>query len=355
MLADAVDHIVGIDTHRDHHTAAVCDPTGAARAHTQIATDAFGFRRLLAFVDEHAPGRRVWAIEGTGSFGAGLTTYLLEHGEWVIEIDRPKRPARRNGAKSDELDAVRAAREALSREHHAQPRQRGWREALRVLVATREGAVTSRTKAIGLLKGLIVSAPAPIRDQLRRHTTDEQLARCARLRTSARQSIEHRATIVAIRSAARRALALEAEASDLETQIELIINDTCPWLLKERGIGPITAAQILIAYSHQGRFRSDAAFAALGGAAPIPASSGQTIRHRLNRGGDRQLNRALHTIVLSRMTHDPDTRAYAARRAEQGKSPRDIRRCLKRYLARQLYRRLQTDPALSPIPALCGT
>lgn len=355
MLADAVDHLVGVDTHRDHHAAAVTDTAGAARAQTRVATDAFGYRRLLAFAAEHAPGRRAWAIEGTGSFGAGLTAFLLEHGEWVIEIDRPKRPARRNGAKSDELDAVRAAREALSREHHAQPRRRGWREALRVLIATREGAMTSRTKAIGLLKGLIVSAPTPVRDQLRRHSTDEQLARCARLRTNPSQSTEHRATITAIRCAARRALALEAEAADLETQIEQLVRDIARWLLDERGIGPITAAQILIAYSHQGRFRSDAAFAALGGAAPIPASSGQTVRHRLNRGGDRQLNRALHTIVLSRLAHDPDTRAYAARRAAEGKTPREIRRCLKRYLARQLYRRLETDPTLTPIPATSGT
>lgn len=155
--------------------------------------------------------------------------------------------------------------------------------------------------------------------------------------------------------AARRALALEAEAADLETQLELLVADIAPWLLAERGIGPITAAQILVSYSHQGRFRSDAAFASLGGAAPIPASSGQTIRYRLNRGGDRQLNRALHTIVLSRLTHDPDTRAYAARRAAQGKTPREIRRCLKRYLARQLYRQLEADPTLTPIPATCGT
>lgn len=355
MLADQVDHLVGVDTHRDHHSAAVTDTAGAALADTQVPADAYGYRRLLAFAAEHAPGRRVWAIEGTGSFGSGLTTFLLEHGEWVVEIDRPKRPARRNGAKSDELDAVRAAREALSREHLAQPRQRGWREALRVLMTTREGAVVSRTKAIGLLKGLIVCAPGPLREQLRRHDTDTQLARCARLRTGPRQSVEHRATVTAIRCAARRALTLEAEAADLETQIEQLVRDVAGWLLDEPGVGPITAAQILIAYSHHGRFRSDASFASLGGAAPIPASSGQTVRHRLNRGGDRQLNRALHTVVLSRMRHDPDTRTYAARRSAEGRTPREIKRCLKRYLARQLYRRLQTHPELGPIPATCRT
>lgn len=355
MLADQLDAVIGVDTHRDHHAAAITDCTGAVHDQTRVPTDAFGYRRLLAFADRHACGPRAWAIEGTGSFGAGLTTFLLERGEWVIEVDRPKRPARRDGSKSDELDAARAAREALSREHHAQPRQRGWREALRVLLATREGAVTSRTKAIGLLKGLIVSAPMQLRDQLRRHATDEQLARCARLRTGPAQSTEHRATVTAIRCAARRALALEAEAADLESQIELLVREVAGWLLAERGIGPISAAQILVAFSHQGRFRSDAAFASLGGAAPIPASSGQTIRYRLNRGGDRRLNRALHTIVLSRLGHDPQTRAYAARRAAEGRTPREIRRCLKRYLARQLYRRLEADPGLSPILAPCGT
>ena len=145
MLADQVDHVIGIDTHKDAHSAAIVNRAGRVEADTHLAADAFGYRRLLGFALEHAPGRRVWAIEGTGSFGSGLTSFLLEQGEWVVEIDRPKRPARRDGAKSDELDAARAAREALAREHLAQPRQRGWREALRVLLVTREGAMVSRT------------------------------------------------------------------------------------------------------------------------------------------------------------------------------------------------------------------
>ncbi len=136
MLAGTVDAVIGVDTHRDHHTVAVVDTTGGALASIELATDAFGYRRMLAFARQHASGRRVWAIEGTGSFSAGLTTYLLEHQEWVVEIDRPARPARRNGAKTDELDAVRAAREALARDHLAQPRQRGDREAMRVLLTT---------------------------------------------------------------------------------------------------------------------------------------------------------------------------------------------------------------------------
>lgn len=342
MLADYADHVIGVDTHRDSNSAAIVTPaTGAVEGEITLPTDVLGYRQLLRFAREHAPGRRAWAIEGTGSFGAGLSSYLLEQGEWVVEIDRPRRPARRNGAKSDQLDAVRAAQEALSRKHLTQPRQRGDREAIRVLLAARESAVRSRTKAIGLLKGLLVSAPQALRDQLRRHSTDEQLARCARLRTNLAQSTEHRCTVIALRSAARRALALEAEASDLESELALILHRIAPTLLAEPGVGVITAAQIINAWSHAGRFRSEAAFASLGGAAPIPASSGQTIRYRLNRGGDRQLNRALHTIALSRLAHHPETRAYAARRAAEGKTPREIKRCLKRYLARHLYRTLE--------------
>jgi transposase len=355
MLAEQVDHVIGVDTHRDSHTAAILNTSGAIQAQTTLATDAFGYRRLLAFACKHAPGKRCWAIEGTGSFGAGLTSFLLERGEWVVEIDRPKRPARRNGAKSDDLDAVRAAREALSREHLAQPRQRGWREAMRVLLTTREGAILARTKAIVHLKALLVCAPSSLRDQLRRHPTNELVARCSRLRTSPTQTSEHRATITALRTTARRVLTLEAEASDLESQLELLLVEIAPELLAEPGIGPISAAQLLIAYSHTGRLRSEAAFAALAGTAPIPASSGQTVRYRLNRGGDRQLNRALHTIVLSRLTHHQTTRAYAQRRAAEGKTAKEIKRCLKRYLARQLYRQLQANPRLTPIPANSGT
>jgi transposase len=355
MLAEQVDHVIGVDTHRDSNTAAILNTAGALQAQTTLATDAFGYPRLFAFARKHAPGRRCWAIEGTGSFGAGLTSFLLEHGEWVIEIDRPKRPARRNGAKSDELDAARAAREALSREHLAQPRQRGWREAMRVLLTTREGAILARTKALTHLKSLLVSAPAPLRDQLRRHPINDLVARCSRLRTSPTQTAEHRATITVLRSTARRALMLEAEAADLASQLELLLAEIAPELLDEPGIGPISAAQLLIAYSHTGRLRSEAAFASLAGAAPIPASSGQTVRYRLNRGGDRQLNRALHTITLSRLNHHYATRAYAHRRAAEGKTTREIKRCLKRYLARQLYRQLQTNPHLNPIPANSGT
>ena len=284
MLAEDIAHVIGVDTHKASHTAAIVDRLGGVLASTTIATDAFGQRRLLAWVEARAARPRVWAIEGTGSFGAGLTTFLLEQDESVVEIDRPARPARRNGAKSDELDAVRAARKALARPHLAQPRRRGTREAIRVLLRTRSGAVRARSQAISHLKALVVTAPEPLRKSLEPLATDDLLARGARLRTAIGHSPEHRATVVALRSTARRALALEAEAADLESRLEELLQDLAPRLLEEPGIGVISAAELICAWSHPGRIRSESAFAALAGAAPIPASSGEVVRYRLNRG-----------------------------------------------------------------------
>ena len=341
MLADRVDAVIGVDTHKHTHTAAVVTPTGGLVDHRTAPSDGPGIRNLLAFARRQAPGRRVWAIEGTGSFGAGLTSALLERGEWVVEIDRPRRPARRNGAESDELDAVRAAREALGREHLVQPRRRGDREALRVLLCTREAAVRGRTRSIAALHALVVSAPEGLRGRLRHLGTRELTARCARLRGGTIRSSEQRATIMALRSTARRALACEAEAAELESALGALVERLRPDLLAEPGVGPISAARLLNAWSHAGRIRSEAAFAMLAGVAPLEASSGQTMRHRLNRSGDRQLNRALHTIVLVRLAHDAETRAYARRRTEEGKTPREIKRCLKRHVARRIFRLLE--------------
>jgi len=340
MLADRVDAVIGVDTHKHTHTAALVTPTGGLVGHRTVSADARGAGALFAFARRHAPGRRVWAIEGTGSYGAGLTSALLERGEWVVEVDRPRR-RRRDGAKSDELDALRAAREALARDHLAQPRRRGDREAIRVLLCTREAAVRSRTRSVVALQALVVCAPEAIRCRLRGLPTRALLQHCARLRPGASRSSEQRATLTALRSTARRALACEAEAAELESALQALVEATHPALLAEPGVGTLSAARILNAWSHAGRIRSEAAFAMLAGAAPVEASSGQTVRHRLNRSGDRQLNRALHTIVLCRLRHDAETQAYAARRTKEGKTPREIKRCLKRSLARRIFRLLE--------------
>jgi transposase len=300
---------------------------GGLLAQTSVRADAAGYRRLLDFAQVQVPGRRCWAVEGARSYGAGLAAFLQGRGERVVEIGRPKRPPRRSGAKSDALDAVRAAREALAHDHPLAPRCRGDREALRVLLATRHSACVAQVSATNQLKALIVGAPEELRAELRGLTTTRQVSRCARLRDRPARSLEHRMTVRALRSTAQRIQLLVTEAAGLRGELERLVAAVAPWLLELPGVGPVSAAQVLVSWSHVGRLRSEAAFAALAGASPIPASSGQVIRQRLNRSGDRQLNRALHTVVVARLRDDPASRTYAARRMSEGKSAREIRRC----------------------------
>lgn len=352
ILTEPIDGVIGVDTHRDTLAAAAVTAIGAMVASTEAPANADGYQRLLRFARGHLPNQRCWAVEGTSSYGAGLTEFLLGQGERVIEVCRPKRPPRRGGRKSDALDAVRAAREVLSSDHLIEPRSRGHRGALRVLMTTRAGSVAARTAAVNQLKALIVSAPEDLRAELRGRTSDAQIVYCARLHDRPARDVQHRATVRALRSTAQRVQALRAEADDLEREISRLVTEVQPQLVELPGVGPISAAQVLISWSHRGRLRSEAAFATLAGAAPIPASSGLTNRHRLNRGGDRQLNRALHTIVLTRSRTDPATRAYITRRLAEGKTLRETKRCLKKIIARQLYRVLQQhQPATETSPA----
>jgi transposase len=345
MVADEVEFVIGVDTHKHGHSAAIVDRNGAVLAEGEVGAHLQGYRQLRALAESRAAGRRLWAVEGSGSYGTSLTSFLLEHGEKVAEIDRPRRQSRRNGAKSDQIDAIRAAREALARPHLAQPRARGDREALRVLLSTREQAVGSHRRAMCHLKSLATSAPEGLRVQLLALSDRELLTRCSRLRATASHSLEQRATATTLRLTAHRALQAEADADGLALELELIVKALAPRLLALHGIGVISAAEIVCAWSHQGRIRSEAAFAMLAGVCPIPASSGQTVRHRLNRRGDRRLNRALHFVALSRMLNHQPTRSYVQRRRAEGRSDREIRRCLKRYLARQIFRVLEACPA----------
>jgi transposase len=273
----------------------------------------------------------------------GRAVFLHAHGERVVEVARPKRPARRTGAKTDAIDAVRAARQALShdQQHQVLPRRRGDREALRVLLTTRRHVSSNRVAAINQLKALIVGAPEELRAELRGVATTAQIGRCAGLRDRPAKSLEHRMTVRVLRTTAQRIQVLHAEIDELTAALDTLVGSIAPWLVELPGVGPVTAAQVLVSWSYAGRLRSEAAFAALAGTNPIPASSGQLTRHRLNRSGDRQLNAALHTIALTRLRYDPETRAYAARRTTQGKTRRDIRRCLKRSIARQLFKLLE--------------
>jgi transposase len=342
MLADVVDVVIGVDTHKHTHTAAVVMAgTGAAVAEQTVPTDGTGYAALVALADRHR-GVRVWAVEGTGGYGAGLTRFLTARGEQVIEVDRPHRPARRSGAKSDPIDAVRAARDALARTQVGQPRAGGDRAALALRLTARRSAVDAATDATCQLHALITAAPEPLRAQLRHHSTRQLVTVCAHLEPVAGADPHTVTTIDVARHLAQRILTVRAEARHHEHAITAIVRTWRPDLLEEFGVGPIVAAVVLCAWSHPGRCRNDAAFAALAGVAPLPASSGQTVRYRLNRGGDRQLNRALHIITIHRMRHDPVTRAYTQRRQTEGKTDREIRRCLKRYIARQLYHQLET-------------
>ena len=341
MLAEAVDVVIGVDTHKHTHTAAVIDAaTGAVLDELTVDTDPDGYAELVAMAERHS-GLRAWSIEGTGGYGAGLTRHLAGLDELVVELDRPNRPARRNGAKSDALDAVRAGREALAREHLAQPRAAGERTALAVLLAARRSAVDAATVAQRQLQALIVTAPELLRGRFRGQSGRVMLTIAAKLRVQSIWDVETSTTARTLRSLARRSLELEAEGREHEKAILVIVKSWQPDLLDQFGVGPIVAATVLCAWSHAGRCRSEAAFANLAGVAPIPASSGQTTRYRLNRCGDPQLNRALHIVAMHRMRHDPATRSYVERRRAEGKTDREIRRCLKRYIARQLFRQLE--------------
>jgi transposase len=347
MLADELDYVVGVDTHLDEHVLAVVTaPSGAVVARRSVRANAYGYAAALRFAAEVGKGARVWAIEGAGHYGAGLARYLAGRGETVLEISRTAHTERRLRGKDDALDAVSTARAALASETLALPRSGQRREALRLLLIARRSAVDVRREALGQLRGVVVTAPDELRQELRGLPVGRLLDRCSRLRRSSSANADELATRLVLRSLARRIRAATVEADELEREILGHVRALAPQLLDEPGVGPIVAAQLIVVWSHQGRLRSEAAFARLAGVAPVPASSGQTTRHRLSRGGDRQLNRALHTIVLHRRQHDPATRDYIARRVAEGKSRRDATRLLKRYLARHLYRLLQNQEPL---------
>ena len=346
MLADELDYVIGVDPHRDTHALAVVEVrSGGVVFEATAVADGEGYEHVLGLAEQHAPGRRVFAVEGTGSFGAGLTRFLVSQEERVLEVGRLRRE--RQSGKSDALDAIRAARSVLGQTRPARPRAGGEREALRALSAAREGAVTARRAGLCQLRGLLVSAPEPLRAELRSLTRAQLLRRLVAVRPHGRQDPELRGTLLALRALARRVNALTVEERELAREIETLTRKLAPQLLAQPGVGPLAAAQVLISWSHHGRITSEAAFARLAGCAPIPASSGQTIRYRLDRGGDRRLNRALHMILVTRRrTHAP-TIAYIERRIHEGKSRREATRCLKRYLARNLYRLLENGAPLT--------
>jgi transposase len=344
MLAESVDAVIGVDTHTDTHTACLLDAAGREIATVTVEAATPGYADLLAWAVQHAPGPRLtWAVEGCRSHGAGLLRVLLAAGQTVVEAGRPQRPGRRPGGKSDTADARLAAHAALASRHHAQPRSDGDREALRILLVAREHATTVRTAAINTFKALLLTAPDQLREPLRRQSTPRQTAACAVLRMQPKHTAAERVLRQTLRSLAQQIRQLDKDIRANERQLHDLVAAVMPALLAEPGVGPVCAAHLLVAWSHPGRCRSEAAFAALAGVSPLQASSGRVTRHRLNRFGDRRLNRALHTIVNWRMIHGHEpTQHYLTRRRGQQKSDAEIRRCLKRYTARHLFRLMET-------------
>jgi transposase len=344
MLAEELEYVVGVDPHRDTHALAIVQAgTGAVALEAQVAASERGYAQALRLAEREAPGRRAWAIEGTGSYGAGLARFLARRGERVLEVGRTRRE-RRSHAKTDAIDALRAARSVLGEAKLASPRAGGEREALRALMVARAGALAAKKAGLCQLRSLLVTCPEPLRSGLRSLTRARLLRRLQAVRPDRHRDAELRGTLIALRALARRVQALTAEERELKDEIRALVARLAPALLDEPGIGPASAAQVLLSWSHHGRFRSEAAFARLAGAAPIPASSGLVFRHRLDPGGDRQLNRALHTIVVSRRKNHAPTIAYVERRRAEGKSVRETIRCLNRYLARHLFRLLEARP-----------
>jgi transposase len=338
----------GVDTHADTHTAAVIDTAGRVLANQQFPATPVGYARLADWLAAHGQVQRV-GVEGTGVYGAGLARHLAAAGVELVEVDRPDRKTRRFAGKSDPIDAEAAARAALSGRQTGVPKTRtGSVEAVRALRVARRSAIAARAAAQTQLRSLIITAPEPLRGQLRALTTRRLLATCAALRpdpSCAGDPVQ--ATKTALRTLARRHAQLTEEIDDLDDLLAPLVRTINPALTAAHGVGTEVAGQLLVtAGDNPDRLRSEPAFAALCGVSPIPASSGRTHRHRLNRGGDRQANAAIYRVVLCRMRWDPRTRAYVQRRTEEGLSKKDIIRCLKRLIARELYYLLT-----SPCPA----
>ncbi len=337
MTDQPKDVVGGVDTHGDTHVAAVVDMTGRILNTESFPATAPGYRRLLAWLRRHGIVVRV-GVEGTGSWGAGLTRHLERNGIEVLDVDRPNRQMRRLRGKSDTVDAEAAARAALNGEATTRPKSRsGPVEALRAFRVARRSALKSRVATLAQLRALIVTAPEPLRAQVRDLDTATIVATAARWRPGPPDTVTA-ATKTAMRELALRVQFLDDQIDRIDTHQNKLVADTCPELLELFGVGPQSAAALLVAAGdNPERLRSEAGFAALCGVSPVEASSGKTIRHRLSRGGDRQANHALWRIAFSRLRNDERTIAYEKRRTAEGMTRREIIRCLKRYIAREIY------------------
>jgi transposase len=336
---------VGIDTHGDTHHVALVDPIGRHLADRQFDATGPGYRLLLQWISAHGRIQAV-GVEGTGSYGAEIARVLRAAGQQVIEVDRPDRKIRRHQGKTDPIDAYAAAIAVASGRANGTPKTRdGAVEAIRTLRVARTSAIKARTQAINQMRSLLVTAPEPLRARFRGIGAARRLVdTVARLRPGTDLSDPGEALKATLRHLARRYQLLDEEIGELDETVQHLVRQHGSHLLALPGVGPDTAAQLLItAGDNSQRLRNEASFAHLCGAAPIPASSGKRDRHRLNRAGDRQANRALHIITIVRMRHDERTRAYVERRTAEGLSKKEIIRCLKRHIAREIYKALTRE------------
>jgi transposase len=328
---------IGVDTHKEVHVAVALDRLGAELGSREIRTTTAGYWRLLTWAQEL--GVPAFAIEGSGSYGAGLVRFLESANVAVYECERPRRQERRRG-KNDLIDAALAARRLLGGERLSLPRGGGRREDLRLLLLERRSAMQARTAALNQLSAVLVTAPDQLRERLG-GLSGEKLAQAA-----ARLPPRSDVTSGVLRRLGRRVEQLSREIAEAERALAQLVTELAPDLLEECGVGPVCGAQLLVSSGDPGRMRSEASFAALAGTSPIDASSGKQRRHRLNRGGDRQLNWALHVVALQRVRHHPETSTYYERLLAAGKSTREARRCVKRALARHFYHHLRETPRL---------
>ncbi|MEK6253028.1 MAG: IS110 family transposase [Actinomycetota bacterium] len=333
---------IGIDTHKCTHVAVALDRRGGQLDSFEAPATSAGYLALHRWA--HELGEPVFALEGAGSYGAGLARFLQAAGCLVYECERPKRVERRRG-KNDLIDALLAARRLLTGERLGAPRGlSGPREDLRLLLLERRSAIRARTATLNQLQAVLVTAPERLRSRLGGRNS-EQLARAvAGLRP---RQAEQAVVRGVLRRLGRRVLNLDVELAELEGELEAIVSALVPELLAECGVGPLCAAQLVVSSGDPSRMASEASFAALAGTSPVEASSGQQKRHRLNRGGDRQLNRTLHVIALSRSRYHSQTAAYYQRLLASGKTTREARRCVKRMLARHFHHKLSSLPALA--------
>jgi transposase len=344
-VADLVDAVIAVDTHADTLAAALVAPSGVLLGQCELPATGEGIEALISWALTNAPGSEIaFAIEGTRSYGIGLARAVTRLGLSVIELERPSRSERRGRGKTDAIDASLGARKALGLDAAALPTPRadGDREALRMLLVARREMVTEKTAKTNRLIALLRTGSDADRDLVRTRLGIPAVNRIARRRPSKDETREQTTRRTEARRLALIIADLDRQLTENKTSLATILDELAPGLRDRVGIGPVSAAQAIVSWSHRGRCRNEAAYACLAGASPLEASSGRTTRHRLNRGGDRQLNKALHDIAKTRMIHCPRTRDYVLRRRAEGHTDREIRRCLKRYIARELYRTLNT-------------